>query len=60
MAPLIWLDGVRVPNAEFDEMSKPEDIAGLEVYTSAAGVPAQFMDRTNAGCGTIVIWTRHQ
>jgi len=59
-APLIWLDGVRVPNAEFDEVAKPDDIAGLEVYTSVAGTPVQFMDRSNAGCGTIVIWTRHQ
>jgi hypothetical protein len=59
-APLIWLDGIRLPHTEFDEVAKPEDIAGLEVYTSTAGVPAEFTDRSNSGCGTIVIWTRHR
>ena len=58
--PLIWIDGVRVPLAEFDDVARPEDIAGLEVYSSAAGVPAQFTDRSNSSCGTIVIWTRHR
>jgi hypothetical protein len=60
MAPVIWLDGIRVPLAEFDEVSRAEDIAGLEVYLSGAGVPAAFMDRSNSDCGTIVIWTRHR
>ncbi len=59
-APMIWLDGSRLPGAELDDISKPADIAAMEVYTSSAGVPVQFMDRSNRGCGTILLWTRHQ
>jgi hypothetical protein len=58
VAPLLWVDGVRVPQAELDDIAQADDIAGMEVYPSMAGVPAQFMDRSNGGCGTIVIWTR--
>jgi carboxypeptidase family protein/TonB-dependent receptor-like protein len=59
-APLVWLDGVRLQGAELDDVAKPADIAAMEVYPSSAGIPAQFMDRSNSGCGTILIWTRHQ
>ena len=59
-APMVWLDGARVPGAELDEVIRPDDIAGMEVYASTAGVPAQFLDRTNRGCGTILLWTRHK
>lgn len=60
LAPIVWIDGLRAPRAELDEVMNLNDVAGLEVYTSVAGVPAKFMDRSNAGCGTIVIWTRQQ
>jgi len=33
------------------------EIEKMEVYTSAAGTPAEF-NSTSAACGTIVIWTR--
>jgi hypothetical protein len=56
--PLIYIDGMRLPGAEIDDVIRPDDIAGMEVYKSPAGVPAQFMDRENSGCGTILIWTR--
>jgi hypothetical protein len=59
-APLLWVDGTRVSGAELDEVARPGDIAGMEVYTSMAGLPAQFMDRHHSPCGTIVIWTRHR
>jgi hypothetical protein len=59
-APLLWIDGTRVPSAELDDVARPGDIAGMEVYTSMAGLPAQFMDRMHSPCGTIVIWTRHR
>ena len=35
----------------------PEHIAGIEVYTSAAQIPARY-NRTAAGCGVVLIWTR--
>ena len=57
--PLVWLDGVRLPGAEIDEVMQAGDVAGIEVYTAIAGVPAQFFDRT-AVCGTIVVWTKHR
>ena len=57
-APLVWMDGVRLPQAEVDDVAQPDDIAGMEVYPSTAGVPAQFMDRSNGGCETILLWTR--
>lgn len=60
LPPMVWLDGMRIPRTELDEVVSVEDIAAIEVYVSTAGVPAQFMDRSNSGCGTIVVWTRHQ
>jgi hypothetical protein len=59
IGPLVWLDGVRLPGAEIDEVTQGVDIAGIEVYNSFAGVPAQFFDRT-AVCGTILVWTKHR
>jgi hypothetical protein len=59
-APLIWLNNQRVPDAELDEVARLDDVAAMEVYLSQSGVPAQFLDRANLGCGTIVIWTRQE
>lgn len=56
-APLLWVDGVRLPGAELDEVVQPADIAAMEIYASFAGIPARFFDRT-ATCGTLVVWTR--
>ena len=56
--PKIWLDGVIAQFAEIDEVIAPSEIAGLEVYSSWAGVPAQYMDRENRACGTVIIWSR--
>jgi hypothetical protein len=56
--PMVWLDGQRVPGAELDEVITPGDIAGIEFYTSSAGTPAQYMERTNRACGTVLVWTK--
>jgi hypothetical protein len=58
--PLVWVDGQRSPGAELDEVTRPADIAGLEVYSSNAGIPAEYMDRNNGACGIIVVWTKSQ
>ncbi len=58
--PLVWIDGQRIPGAELDEVTRPADIAGLEVYSSNAGIPAEYMDRNNGACGIIVVWTKSQ
>jgi hypothetical protein len=59
-APMIWLDGNRLPGAELDDVTSSNDLAAMEVYRSPAGVPAQFLDRSNRGCGTILLWTRNR
>lgn len=56
-APLIWIDGQRVVGAELDEVARAADVAAMEVYSSQAGVPAAYADRT-ATCGTILVWSR--
>jgi len=56
--PRIWLDGVRADNAEIDELISPSEIAGIEIYPSFAGVPAEYMDKENRACGVILVWTR--
>jgi outer membrane receptor for ferrienterochelin and colicin len=58
--PMVWVDGQRIPDAELDEVASPHDIAGIEFYTSMAGTPAQYMDRTNRTCGTVLVWTRNR
>jgi hypothetical protein len=54
--PKIWLDGVPISDAELDEVLTPQEIGGIEIYSAAAAVPAQYMD--TRGCGTIIVWTR--
>lgn len=56
--PRIWLDGVRADGAEIDELISPSEIAGIEIYPSFAGVPAEYMDKENRACGVILVWTR--
>jgi hypothetical protein len=56
--PMIWLDGMRVPNAELDDIASPMDIGGIEIYTSWSALPGEYMDRDGAGCGAIVVWTK--
>jgi hypothetical protein len=56
--PRIWLDGVRADNAEIDELISPSEIAGMEIYPSFAGVPAEYMDKENRACGVVLVWSR--
>ncbi len=56
--PTVWIDGTRAMGAEVDEVARPSDLAGVEVYPSWAGLPAQYQDRDNRMCGVIVLWTR--
>ena len=58
--PMVWIDGQRVPGAELDEVIQPFDIAAIEFYASNAGVPAQYTERENRLCGTIIVWSRTQ
>lgn len=56
--PKIWLDGVLAQGADIDELILPSEVAGIEIYSSWAGVPVQYMDRENRACGTVLIWSR--
>ncbi len=51
-------DSTQAENGLFDVNSiPPAQIEAIEVYTSAAQIPAQF-NKTSNGCGVMVIWTR--
>lgn len=56
-SPLVWVDGVRVPGAQLDEVAPAEDVAAIEIYNSFAGIPARYFDRS-ATCGTILVWLK--
>jgi len=58
--PMVLIDGQRSPGAELDEVITPGDIAAIEFYPSSAGVPAQYLERTNRLCGLILVWTKNQ
>jgi hypothetical protein len=60
----VYLDGAMIydsrhpENGLFDANSiQPEHIAAIEVYTSASQIPAKY-NRTAAGCGVLLIWTK--
>lgn len=60
--PRVILDGLIVNNggdepAELDRMIAPEAVAGVEVFPTASGVPAQY-GGASSSCGVILIWTR--
>ncbi len=57
--PNLFLDGMRAQGAEADELISVSDIGAMEVYSSMAGVPPQYTDRTNP-CGAILFWTRRK
>jgi hypothetical protein len=57
--PAVYLDGIRFPllGEHLDNIVNPQDIEGIEVYTHAPEVPAEFMGPGNT-CGAVAIWTR--
>lgn len=58
--PAIFLDGIQAVGAELDDVTRPGDIDGIEVYSSWSGIPPQFNDRQGGNCGAIIVWTRIQ
>ncbi|HYN83037.1 MAG TPA: carboxypeptidase regulatory-like domain-containing protein [Gemmatimonadaceae bacterium] len=56
--PTLWIDGVQAVNAELDELTRPGEIEGVEVYGSSAGIPPQYRDRAGRSCGAVLVWTR--
>jgi hypothetical protein len=63
-AMTVYLDGVRIvgklnPRAEdpVNQMVKPYEIAGAEIYPRGIGAPPQYQE-LNGSCGIVLIWTR--
>lgn len=54
--PTFWVDGVRNPNVEIDDLN-PDDVLAIEVYRGTSETPSRF-GFGGASCGTIVVWTR--
>jgi hypothetical protein len=57
-APDLYLDGMRLRDLDVRDINgwvQPDEIEGMEVYTSAGRVPPEFASMN--GCGSIVIWT---
>jgi hypothetical protein len=57
--PELYLNGLHMPRevlGELDFLVRPEEVGGMEVYTSFSQTPAQFASFND--CGAIVIWTR--
>ena len=53
--PTVYLNGMRMDDnasMEIDQLANPEEITGVEVYTTA-GRPAEFWGNN---CGTVVLW----
>jgi len=62
----IVIDGIPYPDltgGDLNAIVSPEQIVGVEVYSSAGSVPVQYRNRSafsrsGGRCGSIVIWTK--
>jgi hypothetical protein len=43
---------------DLTNIARPDVIKGMEIYSSAGTIPAQYDLTSSTGCGSIVIWTR--
>ena len=62
-SPAIFLDGFQQIldyGSDLNFLVQPDEIEGVEIYTSGALTPAQFTGRGGTGCGSIVVWTRQR
>ncbi|MDB4914790.1 MAG: TonB-dependent receptor plug [Gemmatimonadetes bacterium] len=55
--PDVYLDGMLIADGalSLDNLVRPSEIGGIEVYVDAMTVPVQFR---RGACGSIVIWTK--
>lgn len=55
---VVWQAGLGAGRGLFDiNQYRPEDVAGVEYYPGGATIPSKY-NRTGAGCGVLLIWTR--
>lgn len=53
----LYVDGIPQRSYAIGGAVLPTQVAGLEVYTGPAGIPAEFRDERNR-CGAVAAWTR--
>jgi hypothetical protein len=54
-----FLDDVALSPSGMRDLPSPNDLAGIEVYQSAASVPLRYKTTSGGGfCGVILLWTR--
>lgn len=54
--PSVYIDGMRLGVRDIDGFLRPEDVHGIEVYTSALTAPMQYSSFLQS-CGVVLIWT---
>jgi hypothetical protein len=57
--PTVFIDGMRVTELTARDINmwvRPEELAGMEVYTRSEQAPPEFT--TAEACGALVLWTR--
>ena len=57
--PAVFIDGLRITELtarDIDMWVRPEELAGLEIYTRSEQAPPEFT--TTDGCGALVLWTK--
>lgn len=60
--PVVYIDGtlaVYGTRNDINSLVNPNQIEAVELYSSAANIPAQY-NGSNAACGVILIWTRSE
>lgn len=59
---MYYLNGTPFPlsnDVSINHYLTPDDVVGIEVYTGASQIPAQFnSSMSTARCGVVVLWTR--
>lgn len=58
--PDLYLDGMRIMDgtADIDQLVRPGDVGGVEIYSGGATTPAQFQGAGGGSCGVIAVWTK--
>lgn len=55
--PEVYVDEVRLANPNIDVLTRPERLAGMEVYTNTSDIPPEYAT-LGSPCGVIVMWTK--
>jgi hypothetical protein len=56
-SPKVLVDNMPIDQSDMDNVVKPNDIAGIEVYRGPSEIPARWLGQARS-CGLVVIWTR--